>query len=81
MTVLKDGEYKPATDSEMAELFANHPHLARLLTDSDALRALPVESASNILYESWDLVGKRILSQLSRLPQSKMFLVAVDPDG
>lgn len=62
MTVLKDGEYKPATDAEMADLFANHPHLARLLTDSDALRALSIDSASNILYESWDLVAKRILS-------------------
>jgi hypothetical protein len=54
MTILKDGEYKPATEEEMVKFYEANPEIAKILLDSEALRNLPVESASNVLYDSWD---------------------------
>lgn len=81
MTLLKDGEYKPATDEEMQALFRSSPNIARLWKDPEVLRNLSIDSSANsILYECWDQVARRILSQVTRMPHAKMFLVAVDPD-
>lgn len=64
LTVLKDGEYQPLSEEEMLRFFKRFPHLAKYWNDSESLNQLPVNNSANIAYESWDLVAKRLISQI-----------------
>ena len=65
----------------MTRFLHRQPHLAKYWTDPEALNSLPTPMNTNIQYESWDLVAKRLMSSLWRVPHAKLFHSAVDPEG
>ena len=80
LTVLKDGEYQELSAEEMQEFIEDYPEIARFWQEPEALQSLSLPKEDNILYDSWDQVAKRIISQLMRLHSAKIFAEPVDPE-
>ena len=54
LTVLRDGEYKELTPSEMEAFIEDYPDIARFWQEPEALQSLILPNEDTILYDSWD---------------------------
>ena len=54
LTVLRDGEYKELTPSEMEAFIEDYPDIARFWQEPEAMQSLSLPKEDTILYDSWD---------------------------
>ena len=64
----------------MAKFIEEYPEIAQYWQEPDTLNSLSLPKEDSILYDSWDHVAKRIINQLMRMNQAKMFNEPVDAE-
>ena len=81
LTVLKDGEYQALGEEELLAFAREYPEIAKFWeSPEEHLPELCLPKESSIHFDSWDQVAKRLLSQLWRLNNARIFHEPVDPE-
>ena len=74
LTVLKDGEYQALGEEELKAFAQEYPEIAKYWeSPEEHLPELCLPKESSIQYDCWDQVAKRLLSQLWRLNNARIF--------
>ena len=81
MTHLKDGEWQPLSPEELDTFELNYPDIAKYWQDQTALEVLQIPKfpENTPIYESWDKVARRLLSNLKKSTHARYFQDPVDP--
>jgi len=79
LMVLRDGEYRPLSASELAHFEARHPDIAQFWSHPSALQSLKLPT-TNVKAESWDDVAILLMDVLWNFNGAKVFHEPVDPD-
>ncbi len=81
LTALKDGEWQPLTPEELDLFELQYPQIATFWNDPSAVEGLtlPKFQENTPIYESWDKVARRLLSNLKKSPHARNFQEPVDP--